>query len=108
RLAAWDDRRQLERARRFGRALQLTNVLRDVPRDLRAGRCYLPRAELAARGLAPEDLLAPSSWEKTAPVFLDLVRVADECARLGWRYTLEIPAREPGLRLGTALPLLLA
>ena len=36
----------------FGKALQLTNVLRDIPRDLRIGRCYLPRMQLAAMGLA--------------------------------------------------------
>ena len=38
---------------RFGKALQMTNVLRDVPADLASGRCYLPAAELAALGLAP-------------------------------------------------------
>ena len=42
---------------RFGKALQMTNVLRDVPTDLAHGRCYLPARELAALGLAPADLL---------------------------------------------------
>lgn len=31
-----------ERGRRFGMGLQLVNILRDVPEDLRKGRCYLP------------------------------------------------------------------
>ncbi len=42
RLAAWDVGEMSARGVRFGKALQMTNVLRDVPRDLRAGRCYLP------------------------------------------------------------------
>jgi len=29
----------------FGKGLQLVNILRDLPADLKAGRCYLPLAE---------------------------------------------------------------
>lgn len=36
--------------RHFGQGLQLVNILRDLPADLRAGRCYLPADELAAAG----------------------------------------------------------
>jgi farnesyl-diphosphate farnesyltransferase len=104
-LAGWDEHRMLERARRFGRALQLTNVLRDVPRDLRNGRCYLPRSELVC---APEALLDPASYESVRGLFRELVAQADRDARSGWAYALEVPVREPGLRLATALPLLLA
>jgi farnesyl-diphosphate farnesyltransferase len=108
RLSGWDVPAQVERARLFGRALQLTNVLRDVARDLRHGRCYLPRRELEAAGLAPRDLLDPGSWERARPVYLDLVAHADACCRAGFRYTLAIPRSEPFLRLATALPLLIA
>ena len=31
--------------RSFGQGLQLVNILRDLPADLREGRCYLPREE---------------------------------------------------------------
>jgi phytoene synthase len=41
---------------RLGVALQLTNVLRDVGEDWRAGRVYLPQDELAAFGVTEEDL----------------------------------------------------
>lgn len=40
----------------LGVALQLTNILRDVPVDLRQGRIYLPQADLRAHGCGPEDL----------------------------------------------------
>jgi phytoene synthase len=41
---------------KLGVALQLTNILRDVAEDWRAGHVYLPLDELAAYGLADADL----------------------------------------------------
>jgi phytoene synthase len=41
---------------KLGVALQLTNILRDVGEDWRAGRVYLPADELAAFGLSEADL----------------------------------------------------
>lgn len=43
---------------KLGVALQMTNILRDVAEDWRAGRVYLPADELAAFGLADDDLAA--------------------------------------------------
>ena len=43
---------------KLGVALQLTNILRDVGEDCRAGRVYLPQDELAAFGLGEADLAA--------------------------------------------------
>lgn len=43
---------------KLGIALQLTNILRDVGEDWRTGRLYLPQDELAAFGLAEEDIAA--------------------------------------------------
>ncbi|MCY1017019.1 phytoene/squalene synthase family protein [Pyxidicoccus sp. MSG2] len=40
----------------LGRAMQLTNILRDVREDLERGRVYLPSEELAAFGLSKSDL----------------------------------------------------
>jgi 15-cis-phytoene synthase len=42
----------------LGRAMQLTNILRDVKEDLERDRVYLPLDELAAFGLSVEDLRA--------------------------------------------------
>ena len=41
---------------KLGVALQMTNILRDVGEDWRAGRVYLPQSELAAFGLDESDL----------------------------------------------------
>jgi farnesyl-diphosphate farnesyltransferase len=62
--ARWNPDVMRTRGVRFGQALQMTNVLRDVAQDLRIGRCYLPRHALAARGLAPADLLDPASMPR--------------------------------------------
>ncbi len=107
RLARWDVGRMSTDGVRFGKALQMTNVLRDIPRDLRHGRCYLPAAELAAHGLTPPDLLEPSAMPKLRPLFLALLDVADDHYRAGWRYTFAIPLSEWRMRLACAWPLLI-
>lgn len=43
---------------KLGVALQVTNILRDVAEDWRAGRVYLPQEELAAFNLTEADLAA--------------------------------------------------
>ncbi len=53
---------------RLGKALQLVNVIRDLPADLRAGRCYLPAPLLERNGLAPADLLDPSRRRAARPL----------------------------------------
>jgi phytoene synthase len=42
-------------AHHLGRALQLTNILRDIDEDAGLGRLYLPREELQAAGIATTD-----------------------------------------------------
>ena len=48
-------RRRLPVAHSLGRALQLTNILRDLAEDAERGRLYLPRELLAAHGIARDD-----------------------------------------------------
>lgn len=43
---------------KMGLALQITNILRDVGEDRRAGRVYLPADELQAWGICDQDLVA--------------------------------------------------
>ncbi|NBW87575.1 MAG: hypothetical protein EBR23_12335, partial [Planctomycetia bacterium] len=49
-VAPLDDAKLLHDGVRFGQGLQLVNILRDLPRDLRQGRCYLPLDRLRAIG----------------------------------------------------------
>ena len=107
RLRGWDLPTMRQLGIRFGKALQLTNVLRDVPRDLRHGRCYLPRQELAALGLSPRDLLDPSAAAGVKPLLVQLLDTALDHYEAGWRYTFAIPKAEARMRLACAWPLLI-
>jgi farnesyl-diphosphate farnesyltransferase len=49
RFSSGDPARLCEMGCRYGRALQLVNILRDMPKDLRDGRCYLPGCDPADR-----------------------------------------------------------
>jgi farnesyl-diphosphate farnesyltransferase len=107
RLGGWDVTAMCARGARFGKALQMTNVLRDVPSDLRQGRCYLPARELDALGLAPADLLEPAKSSRAAPLLARLVAGTLEHYDVAWAYTLAIPRREWRMRLACAWPLLI-
>ena len=50
------DRSARQYATELGVALQLTNILRDVPGDLARGRVYLPQADLRRHGVTEDDL----------------------------------------------------
>ncbi len=105
--AGWDADAMRRRGVRFGQALQMTNVLRDVAQDLRIGRCYLPRQDLAACGLAPRDLLQPSAMARVRPLLDDLLACALADYREARAYTRAIPRREVRLRLACAWPMLI-
>ena len=83
----------LERGIAYGKGLQLVNILRDLPMDLAAGRCYLPVAD-------PHDLSALLAchrrWQGRAQAW----------AGEGETYSASLPSRR--LRAATLLPALLA
>jgi farnesyl-diphosphate farnesyltransferase len=107
RLARWDPAKMSPLGVRFGKGLQLTNVLRDIPRDLLQGRCYLPRHDLALLGLEPRDLLDPASGTALRPLLVELLNVALDHYEAGWQYTFAIPRGEARMRLACAWPLLI-
>lgn len=53
-----DPERMAQLGVNFGKALQLVNILRDAPVDLRAGRCYLPADQLREAGVEPQNIKA--------------------------------------------------
>lgn len=96
-----------EKGIRFGKALQMTNILRDCPKDLRIGRCYLPRDVLAAHGLTVDELLSPAASGRARSVLFDLLRTALAQYRDACAYTLAIPRRFVRLRLACLWPILI-
>ncbi|TCW85016.1 farnesyl-diphosphate farnesyltransferase [Burkholderia sp. SRS-46] len=103
----WDLPDMHEKGIRFGKALQMTNILRDCAKDLRIGRCYLPQEVLAAHGLGVDDLLSPDASSRARGVLVDLLRVALAQYRDACRYTVAIPRRFVRLRLACLWPILI-
>ncbi len=92
---------------RFGKALQMVNVLRDCGGDLRIGRCYLPSELLNRHGCQPRELLEPANSRRLRPVLFELVRVALGHFREAMVYTLAIPRTAVRLRLACLWPILI-
>ncbi|MGA2862899.1 MAG: presqualene diphosphate synthase HpnD [Verrucomicrobiota bacterium] len=73
----------------LGKALQLTNILRDVRADAQRGRIYLPLAELARCRVAPEEILRGEYSER----FFELAHGGAQRARHFYRLAREtLPA----------------
>lgn len=76
-VLGYSDASALPAAADLGRAMQLTNILRDVKEDLARGRIYLPAQELAAFGVSEAALAAGTVDEH----FRALMRFQIERAR---------------------------
>jgi len=107
-LASWNVRQMSDVGVRFGKGLQLTNIVKDIAHDLQKGRCYIPETMLAEAGLTPRDLLDQSNLSRFRPVLSKLVRMATEHLDQGWMYTMAIPRHEMRLRLSCMWPILSA
>lgn len=107
-LAQWDVQRMSEIGIRFGKGLQLTNIIKDIAHDLQKGRCYVPEMMLDEAGLTPRDLLDQNNLSRFRPVLSKLVRLAVEHLDQGWLYTMAIPRYETRLRLACMWPILSA
>lgn len=105
--APLDQARLLANSVRFGKGLQLVNILRDLPADLRHGRCYLPAKQLSAHNLVPEDLLQPANeprFRRLYQMFLDKTHAH---LAAGWEYTNSLPRHCVRVRLACAWPILI-
>jgi len=106
-LKGWDGEHMSKTGVAFGKALQLTNVLRDVPKDLRMGRCYFPEAELSEIGLSPGELLDPAKGAVARPVLVAWIGTALEYYASAEEYLVAIPRRCLRLRLAVLWPILI-
>ena len=106
-LSHWDADEMRTLGMRFGLALQMTNILRDLPKDLRMGRCYLPESELQRRTLAPDDLLCVSNSTTAWPLLAWGIRRTLDHYTAAESYILAIPRRNLRLRLAAMWPVLI-
>jgi len=92
---------------RFGKGLQLVNILRDLPADLKKGRCYLPLEKLEPARLLPETLLSPANEAKFLASYHHYLDEAKAHLRAGWTYTNTLPFGQFRVRLACAWPILI-
>ena len=110
----------IELGNNFGKGLQLVNILRDIPADLDAGRCYLPESELRSIGTDPRLLCAAPNeaqpvfemWEQRARQLLDngrqyIMSIRSRRTRMAcylpWKLgvdTLDLLSKQPPLMTG--------
>jgi phytoene synthase len=65
-------------AHHLGRALQLTNILRDIDEDASIGRLYLPREALTAAGVKTEEPLMAAADPKLAGACVEVAARAQQ------------------------------
>ncbi len=91
----FDDPHAPELAEKLGIAFQLTNILRDVPKDYEMGRVYLPLEDLAQFGVRAEQLAG-------GPLTPELQRLFEFEAARAWDFYREgvelIPRVHPDAR----------
>ena len=92
---------------RFGKALQMINILRDIPEDLRFGRCYIPKTRLDAAGLNPENLTDADHYEKFRTIHHELLDITQGHLNAATRYILMLPSNQRRLRIACMLPVII-
>jgi farnesyl-diphosphate farnesyltransferase len=96
-----------EKGVRFGKALQMINILRDIPEDLRFGRCYIPSQKLSEHGMEPTDLLEPENIEKFRPLYDEYLDLTNEHLDAAIEYIKMLPETQFRLKASCMLPVLI-
>lgn len=92
---------------RFGKALQMINILRDIPEDLRFGRCYIPSEALARYDLQPKDLLDDGNIKKFRPLYDEYLDLANGHFDAAVEYIRMLPEGQFRLKASCMLPVLI-
>ena len=96
-----------EKGIRFGKALQMINILRDIPEDLRFGRCYIPLQELSKHGMEPSDLLILENIGKFRPLYDEYLDLTNEHLDAAIEYIKMLPETQFRLKASCMLPVLI-
>ena len=77
------DEKGLAYADSLGRAMQLTNIARDIKEDAERGRVYIPEDWCRELGLTHEDILYKHRWDLVAKLAEKLVRRSEDLYKQG-------------------------
>src|SRR5213593_4900711 len=83
-IFGYTDPRARQYAVNLGQALQLTNIIRDVGADARAGRVYVPQADLRAFGVTVDDLKAERYTDRFVRLMAHQAVRARQFYRVAW------------------------
>ena len=103
----WQKEEIIDLGIRFGKALQLTNILRDIAKDYRLGRCYLPVTDLEKAGLTPQSLANKNNIHELKPAIEKWQQRADQHFEAAETYLMSIPWYCIRLRLASLWPILI-
>ena len=92
---------------RFGKALQMINILRDIPADLRTGRCYIPKSSLDQHGLSAHDLRDPENMPRFRPLFDQYLDMTESHFKAAIQYIGMLPHSQFRLRGSCMLPVII-
>ena len=92
---------------RFGKALQMINILRDIPEDLRFGRCYIPQEALGRFNLKPEDLMDDKNIDAFRPLYDEYLDLTNGHLDAAVEYIMMLPETQLRLKASCMLPVLI-
>jgi phytoene synthase len=112
-IFGYQDPLTLRYADELGLAFQLTNIIRDIGEDARAGRIYIPIEDLQRHGLAAHHLLAARPADQDSEAFRAMMREQVSRARGHYRSAFALlpavdrRAQRPGLIMSSIYAALL-
>tara|TARA_Y100001970_G_scaffold284809_1_gene402987 strand:- start:18607 stop:19620 length:1014 start_codon:yes stop_codon:yes gene_type:complete len=92
---------------RFGKALQMTNILRDIPADIDLGRCYIPIERLNQINLDLESLRSSESIDSFRPLYDQYLDLACDHYDAAIEYIRMIPRKHRRLRTACIMPVVI-
>ncbi|MBO7191591.1 MAG: squalene/phytoene synthase family protein [Elusimicrobiaceae bacterium] len=97
-----------ELGQHIGDALQIVNILRDLPKDLQIGRCYFPEEDLQKYDLSPADLVNTQNSLRFEPVKQKWILWGLKKLQKAPQFFRLLPKTHPGQRAAVAWPVLWA
>lgn len=90
----------------IGDALQMVNILRDLPQDLQNGRCYFPQTDLQSCALTVQELQRVENSSRFEPIKIKWTRWGKENLKQAARYYRALPKTAWRVRAAVAWPIL--
>lgn len=90
----------------IGDALQMVNILRDLPKDVRNGRCYFPQTDLEKKALKPAHLLETANSAKFNSIKEKWITWGKNNLSVGTDYYMALPKKAWQVRAAVAWPIL--